>query len=478
MLASAEDSISIALYELTSLDLSSMLASKALEGISVTLLIEASTVGATSEEEDARDGVLAALTSAGVDVRVTSDNEDGVRSRPYRFHHEKYCIVDSTTVLVTTENWVSSSFPSPGGNGPLASRGWGAILRGPSVASDLERTLLHDLRMSSVPFNASTVPPSPLPHISKDVGMIPSMVPSNITVLAGPEAWGYRLENLLRIIRDARRDVLLELASLEVWWAGQLSPLVEALLDAEKRDVAIRVLLDKGFDGSGRETLEELHRVAAEAGATGLTCVLAAYLPGAGRVHAKGALIDGESALLGSMNWGRSSITKNREVDVLVGSREAIEPLLQAFEDDWRASVKDAVPIVPRHLIAQLLGNLIPKGEPGPVPSLPREDGTSSGSTPVPFRSEPVWAPLGRAAVVLALGLGAWWLERRFGLSDRISARFENASLHLTMGGEKVGRWVHSRRRSRKGLGEQGGDGDDPILVVVSPRSPPKGPPR
>ncbi|MBI5228656.1 hypothetical protein HY991_00990 [Candidatus Micrarchaeota archaeon] len=52
--------------------------------------------------------------------------------------------------------------------------------------------------------------------------------------------------------------------------------------------------------------------------------------------HSKFAVLDGKKLLVGSINWSRSALTKNREAEVLVESISLAKRFLQVFEDDWK----------------------------------------------------------------------------------------------------------------------------------------------
>jgi phosphatidylserine/phosphatidylglycerophosphate/cardiolipin synthase-like enzyme len=54
------------------------------------------------------------------------------------------------------------------------------------------------------------------------------------------------------------------------------------------------------------------------------------------KLHAKLLVVDGESALVGSMNIDRSAFDVRRELGVLTGDDHVIKGLLKAFEHDWK----------------------------------------------------------------------------------------------------------------------------------------------
>ncbi|UCC93665.1 MAG: lamin tail domain-containing protein, partial [Thermoplasmata archaeon] len=348
----ARSDLAIALYDLTSMDLTSLVARKAREGVRTRLLLEASPVGLTEDERERRKALLSTLEADGVEVWLTRSTVKGESHRPYRYHHEKYCVIDGRRVVITTENWCISSFPQR----PLAehgSRGWGALVRSQTLARDLLDVFERDLVVSAHPFEPTDGYPLDLPSLPAPAHAKPTPLPCEAMIMVGPEAWGHDLEGLLGLLDGARKSMLLELAYLDVWWGETLSPVVERLLLAASRGVDVRLLLDPGQDGDGRSTLEEVHVLAASRGVTNLRGVVAKDITGVGRVHAKGLVIDGETSVLGSLNWAWSSMARNREVLVVIQGPDAVRVLADAFWSDWNASIAGVPPAPPRHMLLE-----------------------------------------------------------------------------------------------------------------------------
>ncbi|MFB6091777.1 MAG: phospholipase D-like domain-containing protein, partial [Haloquadratum sp.] len=57
-----------------------------------------------------------------------------------------------------------------------------------------------------------------------------------------------------------------------------------------------------------------------------------------GKVHAKGAVIDGETALVGSLNWNTHSAAENREVVLALDGAEPAAYYGRVFAADWAAA--------------------------------------------------------------------------------------------------------------------------------------------
>jgi len=453
----ARESVSGAVYRLTSDDLVAALAERARAGVEVRLLVEGGPAGASASELGHRDGLLAALVRAGAHVHMTYPTVQGERVQPYAFHHAKYLVVDSRTAVVTTENWVSSAFPLPCEASEYASRGWGAVVGCAGLAGALEAVFEHDIRACADPWDPAGTPPLDLPSPVAVGG--PQGAPATASLLVGPEGWGSEYSGVLDFISDAETSLDVELADLDVDWDGSPSPLVSALLSASLGGVRVRVNVDAAPDGSGVASVERLLEEASEAGATALRAAVAGGLPGASRVHAKGAIADGRRALLGSMNWVHASLARNREVDVAIDGREAVSRLSLSFEADWCASAAAAPSSPPVAMLDALLDGWTPSEDPFP---------------PVPDRAEAAagidWSPAVRAALVIGGGLVAWEAEHRWALLRRARARLAPMVCSL-------GRGLHRLRGLTIIPAEFQGPLSTPRAPQPSPGPPAPGPP-
>jgi phosphatidylserine/phosphatidylglycerophosphate/cardiolipin synthase-like enzyme len=417
--SSAQEELLVALYDLTSRDITSLLAARAAAGVRVRLLLEGQPVGASTEELAYREGLLAGVVAAGGEVTLTVPADRGERHRPYRYHHEKCCVVDDSLVVVTTENWGASSFPPPGGGGAFASRGWGAVIRSRGMASFLSGVIEHDMGTCTMGWTGEGVETAPLPIAPSPPLRGPSLTRGNVSLLVGPEAWGPDLAGLLEVIGGATYSVELELACLDVRWGEGVSPLVEALFAAAGRGAMVRVLLDGGYDGEGAATARELLVLAARRGAVNVTVALADGIPGVSRLHAKGAVIDGRRVVMGSLNWAWSSVARNRELLVVIDSEPVADVFSSTFRSDWGASATRSREGVPLSLVAGLLqgrpDSLVPASFDGPV------EVDTGGDDASVLEEEPLWRAIARAAVVVAAGAALWTIEARYGVKARIS---------------------------------------------------------
>lgn len=114
-----------------------------------------------------------------------------------------------------------------------------------------------------------------------------------------------------------------------------VSGLVEELVNAHKRGVKVKVILDQNIDFDAWEGIKGEWEKENKNG------TLFAYLKKQGievyydslyvLTHAKAIVIDGEIAILGSANWSSSSLNKNWEVSCLIKSKDFAKQLLVDF---------------------------------------------------------------------------------------------------------------------------------------------------
>lgn len=105
--------------------------------------------------------------------------------------------------------------------------------------------------------------------------------------------------------------------------------IVDAILDAHQRGVAIRILTDndKAYDSGS-----DIRRMAGEGVAIKVDMT-------SNHMHHKFAIIDGDVLLTGSYNWTRSAAMHNQENLLATNDEKAIAAFTGEFEKLWRAMV-------------------------------------------------------------------------------------------------------------------------------------------
>ena len=111
--------------------------------------------------------------------------------------------------------------------------------------------------------------------------------------------------------------------------------LVEELVNAHKRGVDVKVVLDQNIPFIGKEDVDDWEIEGKNAWCykrlkeTGIDV---GYDNATNYMHAKALVIDGEIVILGSSNWTESALHRNFEANVLIRSKDLAQELLAQFE--------------------------------------------------------------------------------------------------------------------------------------------------
>jgi phosphatidylserine/phosphatidylglycerophosphate/cardiolipin synthase-like enzyme len=253
----------------------------------------------------------------------------------YGVHHPKYAVVDDR-LLVLTENF------KPAGTGGMASRGWGVVLEDPDAADSLA-----DLHRADRTWRAATPwrgyrdgrdftasdpavgdfetrhPPEQVTVESSTVLIAPDSAADALVgrldaaenrVLVQQVEIDSRDNRLLRAtLRAAGRGVTVRIHLSDAWYVAEDNAALAAWLnrraDAEGWDLAARVDDPRGYE----------------------------------KIHTKGVIVD-DAAVLGSLNWGQSAASDNREVLVVLEGTAAAEYYAAVFESDWTEAERRRFP--------------------------------------------------------------------------------------------------------------------------------------
>lgn len=320
-LRSADHRILVAGYTFASPRVADALLAAVDRGVRVRLLLDGGPIGGmTTRQRDHLDR----LAAGGVDVRLI----DGPHAR-FAYHHPKYAVADDQA-LVLTENW------KPAGTGGRGSRGWGVRIESARTADALASVFAHDAGgLDAVPWrdrrrNTTFVEADPASG-SYDTEFEPTSVEiERVRVLTAPGNAGPGTRRSIEAANDT-----VDVITPRVDPAG---PYFEALVAAAERGVQVRILLSNAWydEESNRAVVERTDRLREQ----GLPIEARIAAP-AGRfekVHAKGAVIDNRTVLLGSLNWNRHAATENREVVVVLRGDDPASYYGRTFEADWEAA--------------------------------------------------------------------------------------------------------------------------------------------
>jgi len=339
----ADERVFLAGYTLSSDRVADALIAAQRRGATVRVLLEGEPVGSRTAAEAS---TLDRLTDAGVSVRVLT----GPRVR-YRYHHAKYAVADDRAVVLT-ENW------KPAGTGGNSSRGWGVVTSQPRVVTGLNRTFHADAGWQDTERWQEYRKGRQFEQGEPATGSYPTHYsPKSVTVqrtdlLVTPDN---AQRELVGTIDDADDSIAVIQPTIGDWD----SPLLRALRRAASRGVEVRLLLsDAWYVREENEQTAQRFREWADRNDAPLTAKVSDPDGRYEKIHAKGAVIDDERVVVGSLNWNEQAATENREVVLVLHGSDAADYFGAVFDADWDAGGFDT----PVGILAALLGVLVVAG--------------------------------------------------------------------------------------------------------------------
>ena len=136
---------------------------------------------------------------------------------------------------------------------------------------------------------------------------------------------------LLDLIASAREEILVKM----YLWTPSRMDVVEALGEAARRGVRVRVLLEREPSG-GRVDLEVFQALKARGVEVRLTTPFRFVF-----VHEKSLVVDRKRAWVGTMNLTGSSFAANREYALILDDPAQVAEIAKVFEADWEGERLD-----------------------------------------------------------------------------------------------------------------------------------------
>jgi cardiolipin synthase A/B len=331
----ATHEILLNVYEISSPAMAEPLVAARKRNVTITVLVEGGPVGGISKEEKA---ALWTINQSGIPTyaMISAKGEHA----PYRYDHAKYLVIDQRAVFLTSENFKYSGFPPLGMRG---NRGWGVYLVSPELASYFAEVFRTDLRDKSVkPYAGSPGTPEQ-PLIGKHpVEFYPrQFIGATVRPVLAPDTSG----EILSLINSAASEIEIEQAYITNETPTTLNPYLAAAVNASRRGVHVRVLLDSYWyntegPADNDEMVALINRIAqGEHLPLEARCIdlRPAELD---KIHNKGVIVDNRKVLVSSINWNSNSPNFNRETGVIIDHPGAAGYFREVFEDDWSPSVK------------------------------------------------------------------------------------------------------------------------------------------
>jgi cardiolipin synthase len=333
IIGSAEDRILANVYEFTDPAIAGAMAGAAERGVEVRVLLEGGPVGGIPAEEGP---VIARLTAAGASVAMMTTTERA--HAKYRYDHAKYLVIDDAGVMITSENFKPGGFPPCGTTG---NRGWGVYLEHPGLAAYFAEVFFWDAAggdiVPAVPGNGENEAYDASEYVLEFAPA--TFEGATVTPVLSPDTSGLVRE----LLAGARSTIVIEQAYISNWSEDAPNPYVEAALDAARRGVTVRILLDNyWFNTEGEDDNDEmaawLNTVAAREQIPLEARCADLRANGLVKIHNKGAVVDGERTLISSINWNENSPCFNREAGVIIDHADCAAYFTSVFEDDWKAA--------------------------------------------------------------------------------------------------------------------------------------------
>lgn len=360
-LQGAQDTLDLELYMLTNPYLGDAILARAQAGVEVRVLMEGGPAGILQEERYTQNWILDRLVDAGADVRFLITNaSQGIHDR-YDFQHGKFAIADGSRVLAMSGNWKYSGVPVDPSYG---NREWGIVVDSPGLAGYIAQVFEDDfsaVHRDILPFGTGTdwryLPPpeSFQPNRTVPTGPYAPYFPSEtasgpfeVTPILSPDTSTLEFGSLREAIRNAQSEVLIEQMYAHKHWGPtqtgtpETHPnlFLEEAITAARNGAKVYVILgeeyiDEEDTRNNIETVQYLRGIAQAENLTIYARLLNHTIAEVLKVHNKGVVIDGQRALVSSINWGRNSAHENREVALLVDSPEVARFYRDLFWYDW-----------------------------------------------------------------------------------------------------------------------------------------------
>ena len=143
----------------------------------------------------------------------------------------------------------------------------------------------------------------------------------------------------MEMIEGAKDEILWETFYIAHKKGEATEPVLNALKDAAKRGVDVKLLVDEKFLGYNPEpaaSLSEVENIEIK------TSPMGKWFGGV--MHAKGMFVDGEVGFLGSQNLDWRSIDHVRELGIRFEDKELVSEYTEVFNWEWNQSDKDSPP--------------------------------------------------------------------------------------------------------------------------------------
>lgn len=326
LIQSANQSLDILIYEFWSQDIyqeiENLVTSK--PAVKVRVLFEGDVYqsGTIGENDNGNRFIASELYQLGAsyDVTVKFERNSNV------YMHSKVVIVDQKIVLVSSGNFVQTTYPKDLSAiekvYPTPARDWGIVIYSTAVAETFTEKFnsIWNIATNYDPdtdgtgtektssYTMSYVKEFDAEVFEEFVGLEPIFSPDN------------SLNTIKWMIDRANHTIFIQ--QFYINSGGSVDTLIDALKNAATRGVTIQIIIqDNPTEVQGYFSgYSNIHVVAAD---------------GPLFYHVKSVIVDDHLVLVSSINWSDKSISENYEAGILVDSRNVTHYYKTIFQDDW-----------------------------------------------------------------------------------------------------------------------------------------------
>ena len=317
-LSKAKDSVYLSVYILGSENAVALLDELVKKGVDVNILLEQTMVKPVTVTHT--DASIRTLIDDGANVKYIDYNGR------YEFVHSKYCVIDDSTVIITSENWTKENLngivvenPSTG----KGNRGWGAIVESTEYATYMKDVFLNDFDDSygDVHQFSPSVKGKTLTYTPSTYTYETTTYSATITPVVSPDSsW----DATLYYIDEAEYRLYSQQQSL----TNSYSDISKESPIKHMADVAAGTGADTRFilclDNDAPTNVENINS----------TSLIKACTMNKPYLHNKG-LISDDTVFVSSVNWTDTSLTSNRESCIAIHSEDIADYFASFFEYDF-----------------------------------------------------------------------------------------------------------------------------------------------
>ena len=341
-ISSANTSIFLNIYEITSQYLCEELINCLKKNISLTILVEGGPVGGVCDKEKY---LLNKLFNYGAKVYLkTSDNSKKIFSR-YRFNHAKYLIIDNEVLIVESCNFADTGVPYDPSYG---NREWGLVIKNSSVAKYYFNVFLDD----------SSIDYSEVISLNDSNWKIPYDYYLDYSYYKKAYKTNFETKNyfdnfsvkpifspdnsykeIYELINSSNKSIYVEQLYIYKYWDEKINPFVKLLSEKANQGIDVRVIMN--YNPTYSDTNEKINQTKEFLEENNVK-VKFIYTNWSifSNVHNKGVIVDNKSVLISSINWNENSFLNNREAGIIVYNENISRYFLKVFLYDWNLKQK------------------------------------------------------------------------------------------------------------------------------------------